>query len=465
MERQGQREIAAAIAKLKSPVFLAKWSEARGGGLLVLHTTDRAGAATLSGQFQSVLGSNRDVRYRVTVHRPARLGRSKSLQALVATFGAGEIIHDPTGVIRRAEALTACAADLRAALGDCVDGVYVDSNRRALLVILDRKHFAAAGDVAERVAAMDVVGNTVKAWRASRAGSFDLSVRIGFELPDGIALAAVDRSSERATRRSLMERLRKPGIAATLASLLGLGTVAQAVAADATLGSTPGVLAPAVAAPNIGLIAGGGFLNGGGISNQGWGAVGVKATVPLGEHFGGQIDAAVGGDSYTGVGGHLFWRDPSVGLLGVVASTESMSGSTLSRFAVEGEVYKNDFTLRGEVGGETGTIGSGAFGGVDVTFYAKPTLALALGGELGPVSVGRASVEWQPALQSIPGLSLFADGQVSSNGNSRVLAGLKYYFGTSGASLKDRDRKYDPDFSLFNTQGLASTQGYIQGTN
>jgi len=38
-----------------------------------------------------------------------------------------------------------------------------------------------------------------------------------------------------------------------------------------------------------------------------------------------------------------------------------------------------------------------------------------------------------------------------------VLAGVKYYFGTNGASLKDRDRRYDPGFSLFNTQNLAVT--------
>ena len=458
---EAQREVAAAIAGMQSAVFLAKWRTSWRGSVVVLHTADSASAAALPKKLQSALAlENIDVSCRVVVHRSAKLARSRSLQALDESFGDGEIIYDPTGAIYRAQALTACVADLRAALGERVQGFYVNSSRRALFVILDRKHFGPEDDVAARAAAMDVVGLTLKAWLASNADSFPLSARIGFELPDGIALVAVDRDSERAVNKSLMDRLRKPGIAATLASLLGLGSVAQAVAADATLGSTPGKLSPAVAAPNVGLIAAGGLLSGNGLSSQGWGAVGVKAAVPLGEQFGGQIDAAVGGNSYWGIGGHLFWRDPSVGMAGIVASTESMSGNTLSRFALEGEVYKNDFTLRGEIGGETGTLASGAFGDVDVTFYAKPTLALSLGGELGPVSLARAKVEWQPAFDSIPGLSLFADGQVGTNGNARVLAGLKYYFGTSGASLKDRDRKYDPEFSLFNTQGLTGVSGY-----
>jgi hypothetical protein len=215
---------------------------------------------------------------------------------------------------------------------------------------------------------------------------------------------------------------------------------------------------PAVAAPNIGVIGAGGWIDGDGVNNQGFLAGGVKATIPLGQSFGAQLDAAVGSESYYGVGGHLFWRDPNRGMLGIVGSYESMNTGSLSRFAVEGEIYKNDFTLRGAVGGQSGTT-SGAFGSADLVFYATPSFSVAVGGEVGSKSLARGVLEWQPAYESMPGLSLFAQGEVGSNSYTKAMVGLKYYFGTNGASLKDRDRRYDPVFSLYNTNNLTKV-GY-----
>ena len=150
-------------------------------------------------------------------------------------------------------------------------------------------------------------------------------------------------------------------------------------------------------------------------------------------------------------------------LIRIVGSYESMNTGTLSRFAVEGEIYKNDFTLRGAVGGQSG-VTSGAFGSADLVFYATPGFSMSVGGEVGAKSLARGVLEWQPAYESMPGLSLFARGEVGTNSYSKAMVGLKYYFGTNGASLKDRDRRYDPEFSLYNTGNLAKA-GYKAPTN
>jgi hypothetical protein len=460
MERLDHVE--SALATVRVPLFLARITPSQRTPRIALHTTDRKSGASLRKQAESALRARGIVAAcKVVVHRSAALARKKSLEAFNGAFADGETVFDPTGAISRSMAVVRAAGALRATLGVRLTGVFVDAERRALFVILDRSRFV--GDsrslLDQRVEAMRQVGEVMSVWRKAEPCSLELAVRIGFELPVGVGLIPVDRRSERMAggHRTFLGRLRKPGIAATLASIVGVGSAAQALAADFTLGSTPGVLSqpePAVAAPNIGLIGAGGWRDGDNVDGSGWGALGVSATLPLSEQFGGQIDAAVGSDSYAGVGGHLFWRDPNKGMLGVVGSYETSADATLSRVAVEGEIYRNDITVRGEVGAQSGTTANGAFGGLDLTFYANPNFSMTVGGELGSQSIARAVVEWQPASAGLSGLSLFADGEVGSNGYGRVLAGIKYYFGTHGASLKDRDRKYDPDFSLFNTQGL-----------
>jgi hypothetical protein len=458
MERQAQ--IKAALATVRAPLFLAQDDQAR--RRVTLHTADANSAAALRKTAEVALRDNGvEAQCRVVVHTGAQLTRSKSLESFAASFGADTTVLEPTGAVGRAASVAALAATLRAKLAKRVNGIFLDAGRRTLFIVLDRTRFNTGTLLDERAAAMSEIGAAVTSWR-TEAGSLELAVRVGFELPGSAALVPADRKSEHFARkrRQVMEKLRKPGLAATLASVLGLGTAAQAVAADFTLSSQVGTLAPepAVAAPNLGIIAGGGSLHING-ANQGWGAVGLEATVPLGARAGAQLDAAVGNNNYTGIGGHIFVRDPSRGMLGIVASTENYSGATLSRVAVEGEIYKDAITLSGKIGTQSGSTANGVFGSVDLTFYPSDNLSISGGGEFGTNSFARASIEWQPALASMPGLSVFADGSVGGS-DSRVLAGVKYFFGTNGASLKDRDRKYDPTFSLFNTHNLNSGYSY-----
>jgi len=75
---------------------------------------------------------------------------------------------------------------------------------------------------------------------------------------------------------------------------------------------------PAVSETNAKLSAAGGSVDG-----DGTGLVTGSVSTGLGQSYGLQLDAAYGnisGDDLFAGGAHLFWRDPSVGLLGLIAS-------------------------------------------------------------------------------------------------------------------------------------------------
>src|SRR5215212_6548147 len=84
---------------------------------------------------------------------------------------------------------------------------------------------------------------------------------------------------------------------------------------------------------------------GGEFDDNSLGAVAGSITFPLSQRYGLQVDGLAGswdGDGIYGIGAHLFWRDPSQGLLGVYADHvrwEGFGGKEVSRVAVEGELY------------------------------------------------------------------------------------------------------------------------------
>ena len=53
--------------------------------------------------------------------------------------------------------------------------------------------------------------------------------------------------------------------------------------------------------------------------------------------------------------------------------------------------------------------------------------------------LGRLGVEYRPAFEALPGLSVFAEGAVGTAGYHRVLGGIRFYFGDS-ETLRDKHR-------------------------
>jgi hypothetical protein len=235
-------------------------------------------------------------------------------------------------------------------------------------------------------------------------------------------------------------------------AVAALGALGGAQAADLSGGydalAVPASL-PAVSQTNGKLSAFGGAQDGGI-----FGVTGSFST-PLGHDFGLQIDGMVGsghGAPFYGVGGHLFWRDPAKGLLGLYSSyvswdldgdpVGSPGGADVGKFGVEGEAYLGRFALEGLAAYQFGTY-DGFAGKALLAYY--PVDSLRLDGGLryleGPGAIGMADIEWQPQIGS--GLTLFASGSVGDD-YSQVLGGVRYYVGDPTKSLIQRHREDDP---------------------
>jgi len=197
-------------------------------------------------------------------------------------------------------------------------------------------------------------------------------------------------------------------------------------------------------------------------------------SIPLSGQWGLQWDGALGtfDSRFFGAGGaHLFWRDPSRGLLGVYASHthwQEFGGIHVTQVGGEAEAYFGPVTLQGVAGVEFGNSQTGITGtsttatsvttffdtyDVKTRFFDKINLAyyltdntkvfvghrylggkhaLALGGEAAIPTAGSTM------------LAAFVEGRVGENDFHGVWGGLKVYWGQKPKSLIQRHRQDDP---------------------
>jgi len=182
-------------------------------------------------------------------------------------------------------------------------------------------------------------------------------------------------------------------------------------------------------------------------------------SLPIGEKFGAQIDLAGGDistDYYWGTGAHLFWRDPEVGLIGLIASYQELDNTSHIRQGVEAEYYMNDITLATRLAYQYGDVDHGGSMKVDVRYYPRNNLMLEFetGVHAGDF-LGSLGIEYQLDLAQISGLCVFAEGAVGEGRYDRWFGGIRYYFG-SKKSLKKRHRTDDP--SSLTPEGMGAMQ-------
>jgi hypothetical protein len=195
-------------------------------------------------------------------------------------------------------------------------------------------------------------------------------------------------------------------------------------------------------------------------------------SVPLAQQWGAQIDGGVGsldGSAWSRGAGHLFWRDPSIGLVGAYGSyfhwngigalTIPRIGVNVGRFAAEGEYYWSRWTFHGLAGYETVrlnvpnvanlagllSIPNRFFDSGSASYYLTDDFKLSIGhlyiyGRNGLTLGG----EYGFALGGGRMASLFADALLAESGNNAVLAGFRMYFGQRDKSLIRRHREDDP---------------------
>jgi hypothetical protein len=234
---------------------------------------------------------------------------------------------------------------------------------------------------------------------------------------------------------------------------------------------------PAVDGPSGKLM----FIHGG-IGGDKWTGLEGAVTVPLGHRFGLQLDGAAGGldgsgqkSAFYGTGAHLFWRDPSTGMIGIEAGfarLDTMGGINTYSLGIEAERYWNSITLGGLLGltdasGASYPAAPGSLrhdlsthfvAAANLTWYPDENLALTVSGALsGSQMAAGIGVEWALASTSSAQPSVFARAVLHEGGDVSALAGLSIYFGGKPKPLIRRHREDDP--AIGNVMGLGSKAG------
>jgi hypothetical protein len=239
-----------------------------------------------------------------------------------------------------------------------------------------------------------------------------------------------------------------------------------------------------------------GYGGGANHSNGFYGTTG-SLSVPLAQQWGLQLDGGVAGSengirTYGGAG-HLFWRDPSIGLLGAYGSYSRRNGTEFhalgtrsdgtlvdvnlgqisantGRVAAEVEVYFSRWTFGGVAGAEMISINSTLLGSavpnrffdsVRAAYYPTDNFQAYIGHTYtGDTHVLTLGSEYGFALGGGRMASLFANGWIGEGGGNGARAGLPIYFGQHDKSLIDRHRQDDPPWQpTYTERDLLADQG------
>ncbi len=210
-------------------------------------------------------------------------------------------------------------------------------------------------------------------------------------------------------------------------------------------------------------------------------------SIPIGERYGFQLDgmaASVDGNFIGGAAGHLFWRRPETGLIGIYSSwvTRNYPSVDTWRIGVEGEYYSGPFSIEAVVGYENPhkwstpilpIAESQVFAIADLAYYATPDLRFSLGyRRLFDIDIAAIGAEWQLPTDFIGGTSLFAEGRLGRDDFASVWAGLRVYLGAQNKTLIRRHREDDPrnwltndlfDFDRCSIAADFADDGFVEG--
>jgi hypothetical protein len=188
-------------------------------------------------------------------------------------------------------------------------------------------------------------------------------------------------------------------------------------------------------------------------------------SVPLGCEFGFQLDTSGGSfdsSSIFSVGGHLFWRNPNIGLLGLYGSYsrwDQFTGVTANHIGPEAEWYFGRWTVEGVAGVEFGNSASGQIGPsivtydiatrffdqINLAYYLNDNLKVFLGHRyLGGKNAVAIGGEWGVPVGAGTMGSLFVEGRYGEDNATGVWGGIRFYFGQKDKSLIQRHREDDP---------------------
>lgn len=204
---------------------------------------------------------------------------------------------------------------------------------------------------------------------------------------------------------------------------------------------------------------------GGFLGNQSFYGGQGSVSLPLGCEFGVQLDGIAGsldGSSLNIGGGHVFWRNPTQGLVGVYgdyAQWDRFTGVSVGHIGPEGELYYGQWTLQGLAGAEYGS-GSSAVSGpllqsvniptrffdeVNLAYYLQDNFEVYAGHRyLGGKNAAAFGAEWGIPWPNGIMAALFAEARVGEDQDHGVWGGLRFYFGNRDKTLIRRHREDDP---------------------
>lgn len=216
--------------------------------------------------------------------------------------------------------------------------------------------------------------------------------------------------------------------------------------------------------------------------STGWNGLGGglgTISVPIGHSFGAQIDlgaGAFGNQPLGNAAGHLFWRDPDKGLIGVYGAGSLLSDRAgFWTAAGEFEAYLGRFTGKALLGvqgsslyaGGVNSLGFQSYDGlggsnqanyfhdiVEATFYPLDDLALTIG---HVYSRGRNAVTGEVEYllpqfsEGKTATSAFVKAAYGSNDSSSIMGGIRIYFGNHEKTLIRRHREDDPAYKFWNS--------------
>lgn len=175
----------------------------------------------------------------------------------------------------------------------------------------------------------------------------------------------------------------------------------------------------------------------------------VATPFPYFEQFGAQLDLGVGNyrsDYVSAAAGlHLFWRNPSIGLLGIYGDWGYVNPEHAGRTGIEGSLYLDRWTIDAFVGKQYGQhVYTQFVDEVDLSYYFTDNLKGSIGHRLTSRGhVGNLAFEYMP--EGYNGWSVFGEAEAGQDDYYGAWIGLRYSFGTGGANtLMARDRTADP---------------------
>lgn len=195
----------------------------------------------------------------------------------------------------------------------------------------------------------------------------------------------------------------------------------------------------------------------------------VATPIPYFSQFGAQLDLGIGNyrsDYISAAAGlHLFWRDPSIGMLGIYGDWGYVNPEHAGRVGIEGAYYSGPWTLDGVAGVTFGQhVLTQFFDEVDLSYYFTENLRGSVGHRLTTRGhVANVGFEYMPVLGAANGWSVYGEAEAGEDEYYGAWIGLRYSFGSSSAnSLMERDRQADPKVRIPRNLASVTRCGDIQ---